>query len=341
MKKSLKKQAVFPVLMLLVVTALALIGSSFAWFSMASTAKVQTITGTVEDAGLGLMISQDAENFTSTIQLGDTAKTFVNPATLHQVSSSNGKSFWDAEILAKDANGIATSIKTTANDTVASSGGRMFGKYNNGTEIVAMTISNAQYVTTAGVKSDKNTAGSTPNLASYMVFDLFFQAENAGKLYLDKGTELVAGEDQNADKAIRVAFISYSTAENGTAAVTETTEGITTIWEPNPTETEPSSGVYVDTYGVTSAGTFVPYTNDATYTAKQIVVLSDKLFNSTTAWNTDSNAPTADIQHIATLAKGVTKVRVVVWLEGNDPDCVSTVAQNTISLTLNFFAKKN
>ena len=55
--KSLKKQAIFPVLALLVVTALALIGSSFAWFAMTNVASVGQIDATVEEGSTGLMIS--------------------------------------------------------------------------------------------------------------------------------------------------------------------------------------------------------------------------------------------------------------------------------------------
>ena len=98
MKKSLKKQAVFPVLMLLVVTALALIGSSFAWFSMASVASVAQVGGTVEDAGIGLMISQDATSFTSSVTLGASASTYVVPTKFKQVSTKDAQSFFDATI---------------------------------------------------------------------------------------------------------------------------------------------------------------------------------------------------------------------------------------------------
>ena len=46
-------------------------------------------------------------------------------------------------------------------------------------------------------------------------------------------------------------------------------------------------------------------------------------------------------QAVASLAAGYNKVRVIIWLEGNDPDCVVDIAEATLSIDLKFYAHAN
>ena len=88
----IKKQAIFPILMMLVVTALALIGSSFAWFSIANIATVSQITTSAQSADVEFLISNDGSHFytknldMSTYQ-SDTDN-YINPGTLYQTSTA-------------------------------------------------------------------------------------------------------------------------------------------------------------------------------------------------------------------------------------------------------------
>lgn len=346
MKKSLKKQAVFPVLMLLVVTALALIGSSFAWFSMNSVATVEQVTGQVEDSSVGLMISQDAENFTGSIKLGSSAATFVNPYKFHQMSTTmptdgnpvNPLTFYEATITKKNTDGTAALIYTSASTHSPIDGttsGTLVGWYNDGS---------ANQPLAAGEKS--KTVGTTTyyNQAGFMVFDLFFSVENASTLYLNVGTAF-----SQTNSAFRVAFLDYGYVETATATATlakqlSTLEGVV-IWDPAGDTSY---------YGITTAHgnsletSFEPYVAGS-YSSSVTTYASSSLYpqqvgeTPAASWsetNDPSNSATP-IQPIATLGAGVNKVRVVVWLEGNDATCTSAVANTNMSLDLSFWAKKN
>ena len=333
MKKSLKKQAVFPVLMLLVVTALALIGSSFAWFSMANTASLTEVTGTTEKGSVGLMISKDASTFTSEVTLDSDAATFVNPAFFHQVSTIDAQTFYGATITQKNPNGTAAMIKTAADNSVAW-GPQCYGKYKNSSSILTnMTVSGAQYVlASSGAASTQGTSGAVANEASYMVFDLFFSVDNAADLYLDNGTTFTAGTALNA---MRVAFIDYSgSATDASGAIAISSVEDTLIWDPH------GDASYFGIKGASGATAFAPYATHATYAESVDTYASTSLFVNGTSWTDESTF--TGYYPIATLAAGVNKLRVVVWLEGNDPDCTATLAANKgISFAMNFFAKAN
>ena len=331
MKKSLKKQAVFPVLMLLVVTALALIGSSFAWFSMANTASLTEVTGTTEKGSVGLMISKDASTFTSSVTLDSGAATFVNPAFFHQVSTVNGINFFEATITEKNPDGTAAKIKTSA-DASVQVGTQCYGKYKNASNVLTlMTVSGAQYViaSSGAAAETSTTTGATANLASYMVFDLFFSVDAASDLYLDSGTSFTAG---TAINAMRVAFLDYSSsANNASAAIALSTVEGTVIWDPH------GDTSYFGVKEASGETEFTPYA--AHSTVESVTTLaSSSLFVDGTPWTDESTF--TGYTSIATLAAGVNKLRVVVWLEGNDADCTATLAANKgIAFAMNFFAK--
>jgi hypothetical protein len=332
MKKSLKKQAVFPVLMLLVVTALALIGSSFAWFSMSNTARVEKIEGKIEDSSVGLMISQDAANFTASITMGTSAATYIVPTRFHQVSTINAKTFYEATITKKNADGSAALIYTTLDKSVSFTSGVGKGAVDRKAETPAYTVA-------PGVASD----------ASYMVFDLFFSVENDSDLYLNYGTNFTLG---TGNKAMRVAFIDKGyVATGGTAAqaIALDLDGTALIWDPA------DEASYYGIKGASSSSTvFKPYASAAdgvtdvsadssTYAESVTTKISSQLFPSSEGnkLTDDTTAETlATFTSIAELEAGVNKIRVVVWLEGNDPDCVSKISGQDIDFTLVFYARK-
>lgn len=308
--KKLQKQAIFPVLMLLVVTALALVGSSLAWFSMANSASVSAVNGQVESGGVGLMISQDATTFVSNVTLNSDAATYVVPGRFHQVSTINAVNFFEATITQKAADGTAQQIFTTADASVISANGIVKGKAN---------ASDATGVTSG-----------TTSIASYMVFDLFFQADVAADLYLNYGTSFSAAN--GAEAAMKVAFLSMGNAANASAVIALTGVSKTTIW--SPADETSYFGVKAAS---TSANPFAPYAVNASYAESVTTLASASLFNGSQTFNEDSVM--TGYTSLASLSAGLNKLRVVVWLEGNDPDCVAGIASDTFSLSLAFFAK--
>ena len=344
MKKSLKKQAVFPVLMLLVVTALALIGSSFAWFAMSNVAGVNKVSGQVEKGTAGLMISQDGTNFEERVTLDSSAKTFVVPKYYHQVSTVNGQNFFQAIITGKTAGGTVTSIKTQADNTVvAGSGANAHNLYGVASYEKSIATDPFHETTTFEFPSGSSTIEKTDvysvgtanidSTASYMVFDLFFSVERNANLYLNFGSALtIKAADHTAaasNPAMRVAFLDMNGVD------VDTVEG-TIIWIPSATENNPTYYGVIAEEGTTA---FTPYELVTNKTQQVTGKQSSQLFNATTGFGVNSDM--AAYTPIATLTSAsVNKVRVVVWLEGNDPACTATVAQMWADLELEFFAKE-
>ncbi len=345
MKKSLKKQAVFPVLMLLVVTALALIGSSFAWFAMSNVAGVNKVSGQVEKGTAGLMISQDGTNFEERVTLGSSAKTFVVPQYYHQVSTVDGQNFFQAIITGKTAGGTVTSIKTQRDETVIPGAAtadqhNLYGKATyskivsgNPTVTVAEVPSGATSVVKTDVAGQEGTDVTIDSTASYMVFDLFFSVERNANLYLNFGSELaIKAADHTAaasNPAMRVAFLDMNGVD------VDTVEG-TIIWIPSATENNPTYYGVIAEEGTTA---FTPYALVTNKTQQVTGKQNSQLFNTTTGFGVNSDM--TGYTPIATLTSAnVNKVRVVVWLEGNDEACTATVAQLWADLKLEFFAKE-
>ncbi|MCR5741388.1 MAG: hypothetical protein K6G38_02910 [Gammaproteobacteria bacterium] len=336
--KTMKKQAIFPVLMLLVVTALALIGSSFAWFAMSNTASVTAVKAQIEQSSVGLMISQDGTTFTGSVTLGSSAQTYVLPKYFHQVSTEDAEHFFKATIQAKNDSGVVTSITTTADATVApgTATGTTGNLYGVGSDASRTQVPSGSNTVTVGQTS-------YDSAASYMVFDLFFQSDSTAALYLNYGTEfnMYASNGSTAasdpKKAMRVAFVDMG---NGTAleAKASTTYGTTTFWDPQAIEA--TTGNTRDYYGIKEAQStaFAPYSTSSTTNLAGTVKYSGELFNSSTSF-TDSSTMAGYTSIAALVAGKVTKVRVIIWLEGNDPDCTKEIAQLWAELALSFFAK--
>jgi len=334
----MKKQAIFPVLMLLVVTALALIGSSFAWFSLSNTATVGEISANTEAASAGLMVSTNAENFYSTVTPSSTNETtYIMPTELTQVSTGNLKDFFACSIITKNVDGTAAKVTSAAYGT-------------------ALSATNTAVTTGKG----------------YIAFDLYFQVDNDSYLYVNKGTTFVS----DASSAIRIAFVDMGSAAGktnvtdlnayGTIAGTgakvwapgtgsdETTYGVSmaslNLWKETAT-----AGVYAES---TEKLSFTPYVDltasnglngagdaSGTSTTLNSVVEYSALCDSNLMLTTENTVASGEktTKNIATLEQvGTTsvinKIRILVWFEGNDSNCISTMASKLLKLNLKFYA---
>ena len=348
---NIKRQAVFPVLMMLVVTALALIGSSFAWFTVANTASVTQITTSAQTDGVQLQLSQDASRYyTRNLKINTNASYSIFPGTLYQVST-NGQlgtgdyasrlKFFDSEVLGHSV-GTETDllVSTKLDETVT---------VNNG---VLAAASKGEYATygQAGKSYGESMEAEDP---TYIVFDLYMSVDRAAEIYLFNGTEITAQKTaSNATaatevlKAVRIAFVylgSTAGITNEDAAKIQPETELTgtksvVIWEPSATyvgETKVGSfGVSSQTYvDEDEIGEMTCY-KDNDNTDPVATYESDKLVLAT------KDADTTNMQELFTTSVACySKLRIYVWLEGNDPDCTAAIASQFLKLNLVFFAK--
>lgn len=320
MKKTLKKRSFVSAIAMLVVSAIVLTSSTFAWFSMGKEASVGTFDLEVSSPE-GIQISANATRFTSTITYADlTGENTTAPA---------------ANAYAGNQNVMSTMLLPVTGNAVTAGKLALFK---------AQISENSSFPSGYGITGAGpayNTAAATKD-AEYMAFDIFFRVSVATTLTM-KGTSIVDGNadglnGSDATTALRVGMIRqnfYSEAKTLTPAQAATMSGTAiTIYEPNAlnhTESGIAAGYTNGTKAVTH-----PWTNSpgSSYNVTGVTPsgggIGPNPYNATQTTVIDPELVTINLQ------PGVTKYRVYLWLEGQDGDCGNAVAGGNLTVKLNF-----
>ena len=187
-----------------------------------------------------------------------------------------------------------------------------------------------------GTKLTTTAATIAAGNGNFYAFDLFFNIlDKDVTLKLGAGSIVTSGDDIETCLASRVAFVNCGTAATPAEAkaLTATSSSAKVIWEPRADErskgardqgiTETEAKSYK---GVSGAGTDFDPSTDTTY----LTAVTTSAF----AEGAD-NAIAAD-ETLFTISKGITKVRVYIWLEGQDVDCTNDISGNSFTTLLNF-----
>lgn len=295
--KTFKKKALLPAIAMVLVSVIALSGVSYAWFTLSPKATVGEIALNVV-AAEGLQISVDADNWVSSLSQED----IISGA---YTGSKN------------QIPGSAVAPVSTAGNIVDGDMEMFLGTTENGTSLTATKETIAD--------------GTTGN---FYAFDLFFQISDKDvTLQLDAGSyaTTLSGETCYAS---RVAFVNCGVAATPDAAKALTAGASATkvIWEPKATKRSAGArGAGVaegekDYLGVAKAGTF---DLNGEVSENLVAVSTSKFAESGTG-------ETASANDLFTLSKGINKVRVYIWLEGQDVDCTNDISGNSFSTLLNF-----
>ena len=353
--KKQKKSNLKVSLLLLLLAAVLLISSTYAWFIANNTATISTINVKVETVE-GIQISVDAQAWKNTITnaditgAGSTYTAAVNqlPGILKPVSSG-----------AQSANVTSSQLDmfdVTAVDSTETSGSNVGRK-----KMVATKTT--------------DTHGTTGNYITFDVF-FNLQSTEAKDLYITPNSKVVwdsvrAGSDANTayqtDKGLqnasRIAFMVFN---NATTADATTAQGWTysdgsansafVLWEPNAdahTTAAIENAVVDAPYDVPhmnradlegeSKKVPLPYSGvKAAFDAEQNVYY----WNATAANYASNlqaitpqiatNAANATRQKLVTLKPGVTKMRIYMWIEGQDIDCYTGASGTYLNWDLQF-----
>lgn len=294
--KNSKSKVLMTSVIMLVVAVMALTTATYAWFISSTEASVSTITMTAESAE-GIRFSVDGTNWKNTLTLEDleidlTDKLF-KPTSTNFEDNDNDK-VWDFYYV---------------------------DSYDNGQVTIA---------------EDKAGTDTTPN---YIAFSFYIQLDGteaavADGLYLTSAGIECAGE---LDSALRVAFIynGIPTPINGEATVDTT--GTKIVWQPGQ-EAATEEEAQADSYsplkaatGIDEAGEKVTVAIDnflipnGNYTGTAIGTdhVLDSYFTESPAFEFDQVTPGA--------TQAQYKVTIVIWIEGQDPDCTNAVASQSIT----------
>ncbi|MBR3199348.1 MAG: hypothetical protein IKG27_04975 [Bacilli bacterium] len=185
---------------------------------------------------------------------------------------------------------------------------------------------------------------------SFVAFDVFFRVKSSKELYLD-GTSKIeyTGESQSGiENATRIAFLVEGSSED-VPNISQNLKGATTaiFWEPNyDVHTEYGVNHASTTYGLTTTQTgaaILPYDGViSNILMSDSVPISSANMTSYPAFfrsmNMDIATPKAGgpNQKILDLAPSVTKVRIYMWIEGQDVDCEDYASYGDITFDLKF-----
>ena len=312
-------------LLILLLIAILLIASTYAWFTANRTVTISSLDVNVQ-AKNGLQISTDAQNWKAVITKDDILTGAYEGNT----------------------NKIPESMEPVSTDgTVASGNMNMF----YGT--VAPVEGTGIYSLTSTQETDSTTE-------KYIVFDIFLKADEAMDLTLTGDSNVIAtGEDKGLQNASRIAFINEGTVDT-TAASTATSltggtsfsvgDRKTVIWEPNAgshtaeaVANNPYTGVSISQG---DEGETVPYYGVKAVIADPIDIKGINTDGANTQYFTKIQGAgltstkkgaeeTANFFHID---KGITKVRIYMWVEGQDVDCDNSASGTDIQFNVQFNA---
>ena len=310
-----RKQRVFFSVLMILFTGVILTASTYAWFTSNRNVYVKDIDVNVT-ASTGFQISEDADNW----------KSIVTAAQLKAITYTLGKNQFPTDIAPVSTVGDVTDegLMSMFLGTVTDDNGASYLK----SEAINETYANP--VTTGG---------------NFIAFDLYFRASSPSTVYLDKSSTVNAkGTDSGIKYASRVAFIvegnaaydavpseaqSLSCIPNDADYPCE----VSKIWEPNANG-HTTNGVRhaVQVYGMTEANV-----TSQVVSYKGVKAAFDKLpvaSQDTTSFGTVANLVTTNTNYssatsnipIFDIGSGITKVRIYMWVEGQDIDCEDNAA---------------
>lgn len=298
MKQNLTKKALLPAIAMALASVIALSGVTYAWFTTGTTATVSGLDVNVQTAN-GIQVSLDAQTWKSVVSATDI------------LSAIGGATTYADRIIQFPEGEIAP--VSSAGNVVDGQLQMFYGEYNGNGNLDSIP------------EVEKNgTAGN------FIAFDLFFKSSGPQELTLNVGTGMstvecinLAGGDTNmgTETAVRVAFVPMEGSTEDPAEARDLTcdDGKALIWEPNSGYRAPGvSGTGVKAYEGFKAE-FTDVAQDS---------LGDAQVEAVTTF--DKN------QAIINLGAGISKVRVYIWLEGQDVDCINNISNGDFTVNLQF-----
>ena len=332
-KRRSKKRRLLLLLIALFFTTVMFTTTTYAWFTANQTVKVNSLTVNVE-AKNGIQISVDGTNWKSIIQTED----ITGAATSYSAS----------------VNQLPTTMEPVSTVGEIDTTGKMKMYYGTIT-----SNAGGSYILTA----QKDTEVSGTN-GKFIAFDLFFKVTSQTQIYISKasGVQVADADDTGIKNASRVGFVVLGNADAGDSVANIQALGLNLtaeqaaaipkyIWEPNyDVHTAAAVAHARDTYGVTTtqtAGSQISYVgvkNDIAATDNVLVQVTDPTSYATTY---SSLFGAVNVTHatkagagfdanlgLFTLQAGITKVRIYMWVEGQDVDCENNASGGSIKYDL-------
>ena len=328
-KKSKRKIDLKTAILVLLLLAALLFASTYAWFTANKVVSVSDIDVRIE-AKSGLQISADGVNWKSTLTVDD-LKSAAYTGNSNQLPSNMEPVSTIGEV-----------------DTTDGKMKMFYGSVNAQDNGFALTAT----------EETPETDGET---GKFVAFDIFLQVnQDEDNVILGKNSSVTfkgEGGNPGLQNAARVAFLEQGHAEIGAEASTftglheaksflEPGQQTTKIWEPNSdVHTAAAVAAAMSNYGISTQQTgapVLPYYGVNQTIAKPGVALSDTNNGNNSTYFTQVATPTYtneamdDVQNMFSLKEGITKMRIYMWVEGQDVDCENNASGSDITFKLEF-----
>lgn len=335
-KRRKKQRKLLLAVLMLLLTGGLLATTSYAWFTANKTVTVSTINVNVAAAN-GLQISVDGVNWKAIVTNQDIIDTITGtnttyPGNKNQLPSSTGR---------------LAPVSTVGNLSTSGEMDMYLG------EVVVNETSGAYELTATKSTETKSQDGH------FIAFDLFFQVQEDTQIYLTDKASVKGGEgdaDTGIQRAARLAFIDEGNVPAGSATSTIqnlANAGATPMfWEPNYDVHTPTgianAAIYGKTTSLNGAGRLGYYGLKAPITTPVALNSTDNAYFQEVTKDdpaaaptnyiatTESGIPAAAYQEFISLKKGITKIRIYMWVEGQDVDCENFAAGGQINFDLQF-----
>lgn len=307
-------------LLLLLLLLVFLMVSTYAWFTANQTVTISTLDVNVQTSN-GLQISADAINWKTILQKADiTGASATYTSSVNQVPD---------EMQPVSSVGIV--------DTGTGYMDMYFGTVDALEDGTGYSLASDKEVDTRGAEG------------RYIAFDIFLRVDQTTPVYLTTASNIITKEgaaDKGLQNAARVAFIDEgNVADVGDSTGAQALKGGTTsiIWEPNY-DVHTAAGVAnaKEIYGLdttTTGASQLSYQGiKAEFADSEGVTLKNtntfsQYFQTVTP--TISTVKDFDAQQtLLNLKAGITKVRIYMWVEGQDVDCENNASGTDISFNV-------
>ena len=322
-----KRKLVY-LLILLLFTGIFLSTSTYAWFTTNRMVSVDVIDVKIQTEG-SLEISADAVNFKAGITANDI------------MGAHNGN--YPASV-----NQLPAYIEPVSSAGVVDNRG--FLEMYLG---VITSNSDGDYIVTSrkSVESEGNGEFSD---GKFVAFDVFLRTSADKDLYLTNESQVKYNGEANSgvENAIRVAFVieghtGINDPLGAMHSLRTNSQNNVYIWEPNyDTHTETGINHAREVYGITTVGSGAArisydgirseFGEGANVTFARATSASYPNYFSGVNPNIQTVNGNTTYQRLWLLETGVTKVRVYLWLEGQDVDCENGASVGNIQFTLQF-----
>lgn len=304
MKNTLKKRTFISAIAMLVVSAIVLTSSTFAWFSMATRVTVETMELNITSPD-GVQLSGNTNAFTTMLTMAD-----LKGETTARWAAYEGNQNNFPELLAPSSSNLLVNYSLP--------------------KFFAASINDRGRLNATAVASD---VGS-----GYVAFDIFVKVGADMPIYWNQ-TTLTCADNADVPSAMRIALVNCGTvAAKAEADAILAVNPMNAHYNNNIVMYEPNSQNHTEASGYADSATGVPdrYLISAFDDVTPVGNGNNISIHGTyTATTTATRASDAAPENAFFNAKaGINRIRVYVWMEGNDVDCENSVAGSSIAFNL-------